>query len=691
MAPEQARGRPVDKRADVWAFGCVLFEMLTGRRAFPGEDATETVGAVIHKEPDWAALPTDTPGHVRALLDACLQKDRARRLRDLGDARLVMDGALATREAPPRPPRARWKTAAAVAALVALPAALTGLVVWRLARPPADAAEVVRFRVPPPARSAFAPFFALSPDGRQLAFTAYDEGNAVLWLHAFDTGQARLLAGTGSVTGAPFWSPDSRTIGFVALGRLRRIDVVGGAPEEIARVDGYAGGAWSPDGQIVLGSTAGIMRVAASGGEARPLTRVDAARGETMHGQPAFLPDGRRFLYLRLSGIPANSGIYVGSIDAAPEAQSLDRLVAGGQGALYARTAAGVEYLLYLRDQRLLAQRFDPATLMVSGEQYPVADAVGSAAAGSFTLASVSSTGALAYRSTPQQAGGVPTWITRQGTEQGVLVGLASQLASYPRLSPDGARVALVVGGDVWVYSTVGRSPVRLTFDHANAANFSPGWSADGRRVIYEPTGSIGLRAAPADGSATTPDVVSPTGHFHFHGWTPDGRELIVARPSGPTSWDVLRLAPTESGEPEAVVQTPAAEGFNGVALSPDHRWLAFASDTSGANEIWVRPFDGSGPPVRVSPNGGSEPVWARDGRELFYREGNKLMSVVVTAKEAAFTFAEPTALFETPFAPATQPPTYDVAPDGRLLVIKAPPVAPVPTEVVLNWSALLK
>ncbi len=246
-----------------------------------------------------------------------------------------------------------------------------------------------------------------------------------------------------------------------------------------------------------------------------------------------------------------------------------------------------------------------------------------------------------------------------------------------------------MVGGDVWVYSTTGRPPVRLTFDHMNAANFSPGWSLDGTRVVYEPTGSVGLRAVAADGRTTTPEVVSPKGHFHFHGWTPDGQEILVARPSGPTTWDVLRLPPTGTAEPVPVVQSPAAEGFNGVALSPDHRWLAYVSDTSGANEIWVRPFDGSSPSVRVSPNGGSEPVWSRDGGELFYREGNKLMSVVVTAKEA-FTFAEPLALFETTFAPATQPPTYDVAPDGRLLVIKAPPAAPVPTEVLMNWAAAL-
>jgi serine/threonine-protein kinase len=318
-----------------------------------------------------------------------------------------------------------------------------------------------------------------------------------------------------------------------------------------------------------------------------------------------------------------------------------------------------------------------------------VAEAVGSAATGSFTLASVSDTGVLAYRSAPQLSGGVPTWVTREGVEQGVFVGLASHLASYPRLAPDGTHLAIVVGGDVWVYSTSGRPPVRLTFDHTNAANFSPGWSLDGRRVIYEPTGSVGLRAVAADGSTTTPEVISPKGHFHFHGWTPDGLDVLVARPSGPTSWDVFRLPPSDSAEPIPLIQSAAAEGFNGVALSPDHRWLAYVSDTSGANELWVRPFDGSSPSVRVSPNGGSEPVWSRDGRELFYREGNKLMSVVVTAKEA-FTFAEPVALFEMAFAPATQPPTYDVAPDGRLLVIKAPPAAPVPTEVMMNWVALL-
>jgi Tol biopolymer transport system component len=688
MSPEQARGRAVDKRADVWAFGCVLYEMLSGRRAFAGEDATETVGAIIHKDPDWDALPKGTPPHVRALIDACLQKDRSKRLRDLGDARLVMDGALAHPQTAAAPRRSRWRAAAVVLAAALAGAAAAAYAMWQVGHATADL-PVVRFQVPPPPRSAFAPFFALSPDGRHLAFTAYDQGNATLWVHSFDSGQSRVLPGTGSVTGAPFWSPNSRSIGFVALGRLRRIDLVGGAPEEIGRVDGYTGGAWGPEGTIVLGGTTGIVRVAATGGDLQPLTAIDTARGETMHGQPAFLPDGRHFLYLRLSSTPANSGIYVGSIDVAPAAQSVERLVAAGQGALYARAPDGREYLLYLRDQRLLAQRFDPQALAVSGDQHPVAEAVGSAAAGSFTLASVSTTGVLAYRSAPQQAGGLPTWVTRAGVDQGAFMGLASQLASYPRLSPDGSRVALVVSGDVWVYSASGRPPVRLTFDHTNAANFSPGWSLDGTRVIYEPTGSIGLRAVAADGSTTAPEVVSPKGHFHFHGWTPDGGDLLVARPAGPTTWDILRLAPHESAEPVPVIQSTAAEGFNGVALSPDHRWLAYASDASGANEIWVVAFDGSSPAVRVSPNGGSEPVWSRDGRELYYREGNKLMSVAVTAREA-FTFVEPVALFELAFAPATQPPTYDVAPDGRLLVIKAPPATPVPTEVMMNWAATL-
>ena len=397
IAPEQARGRPADKRADIWAFGVVLYEMLTGTRAFEGETATEILGAVIHKDPDWTRLPADLPAAVRLVLRQCLHKDPMNRLRDMGDVRLALDGAF-TADVAVETRRPAWRLAVGIALLAALAVTAGGTGVWlwsRGASPAPPASHPIRVEVSLPSR-VFAPV-AISPDGRNLAFSALDASNTfTLYVHSFETGTYRQLQ--SGIEILPFWSHDSRVIAFVSGGKLRRTDMAGGGPvETLCDVVRFRGGTWT-SGNVILFADAGkgIMQVPASGGAPVQRTAVDHASGESSHQLPWALPDGRHFLYLRVSEMTGATGIFVGSIDAAPDAQNRNRLVASGQGAVYAPVEPGSGYVLFLRDGRLLAQRFNERTFAVEGDAIPVLELAASPTStqGRFT---VSASGALAY------------------------------------------------------------------------------------------------------------------------------------------------------------------------------------------------------------------------------------------------------------------------------------------------------
>jgi eukaryotic-like serine/threonine-protein kinase len=689
MAPEQARGRATDKRADIWAFGCVLYEMLTGRRAFGGEDVAETIGAVIHKEPDWDRIPA----RVRPLLQRCLEKDPKRRLRDIGDAMALLE--LAPHTASPGPVNARRQWLAwGTAALFLITTVALSLIHFG-EQPPAT--RQVRFQIPPPEKAGLGPYFLLSPDGRSLAFAASDQtGRIQLWVHSLDSGESRPLPRAGAVTSSLVWSPDGRFIAFSQDGKVKKVDTAGGSPQTVCDLPNntalWAAGTWNADDVIVFGiAGGGLMRVSAAGGVASPLTVLNRSEQETGHAGPKFLPDGRHFLYLRVSSMAERTGIYVGSLDATPEQQSNVLLLATPMRPVYSPSSdPRVGYLLFLRDRTLMAQRFHNDRRELVGEAFAVAEDVGSTAtvtgvSGHF---SVSTNGVLSYH-TGGMATGTPVWVDRTGRE---LMALASGVLdgpAYPRLSPDGRRFALVVSGDVWVYDLEGRPPIKLTFD---GNHYSPLWTPDGRHLVYEAASPSPLLSLPADGSGGAAQEVSPPGHFHPHGWSQDGREIVVVQLANQkTRSDILRFPPDEKAKPQAVVQTQASEGDAGAAVSPDGRWLAYVSDVTGGREIWVQPYPGPGAPTRVSPNGGAEPVWARDGRELFYIEGTKLMSVVVDTK-SGFNFKPAVSLFESRYLRSDQPPSYDVAPDGRFLMIKsAEGQTGSPITVVLNWDAGLK
>jgi WD40 repeat protein len=393
---------------------------------------------------------------------------------------------------------------------------------------------------------------------------------------------------------------------------------------------------------------------------------------------PTFLPDGRRFLF-RL--IP--SGIEIGSLDSAARTRVLDL----DSTAFYAPPG----YLFFVRQDRLVAQRFDASTAEFSGEPMLIADQV-SSNAGVF---SVSSSGVLVYQGGTARLGGAPVWIDRAGRQIGMIDGGPTN-ALFPHLSPDGQRLALLEAGDIWVHDVRGRPPIRLTFDGRDNPAFSSIWTPDGSRLIYEAGGKSGgnkLWSIPADGSERTATPASGDGHFHPHGWSPDGLEILAVEFVSGSESNLIAIRSQKPFQKRAVVQTPANEGAAGATLSPDGRWLAYASDSTGSNEVWVRPFPGPGAAVRVSRDGGVEPIWSRNGRELFYRDADRVMVVAVQAG-SEFQFTPPVALFDgqSEFVPSNQPPSYDVAPDGRFLFLKPPASRQSqPITVVVNWIEALE
>ena len=691
MSPEQARGRTADKRADIWAFGVVLYEMLTGTRAFGGDSVTETAGAVIHKELDLTAVPADLPPAARTVLRRCLQKDPTHRLRDMGDVRLALDGAF-TSDAP-APTAVSVSTGRRIIELAAiglLAAVIAGAAVWWFTRPAPPQRYPIRVDIAAPDR--MGPFLAMSPDGRAIAFIAADANNVPrLYVHSMESGESRELTNAGVVRTPPFWSPDGRWLGFSSDGKLKRIDVANGPVEVLCDVGNMFGGTWTSTNMILFADLTkkGILQVPASGGTAVMRTLADEKRKEAGDLIPWALPDGHHFLYLR-GGDADVAGIYVGSVDLEPGAQSRTRLMRVSAGVAYVPPAdsSTTGHLLFLRERLLMAQAFDAATLELRDEPATVVEEVASTSQifGSFA---VSATGTLAYLRAASETASV-VLVGRNGQPTSTI---ASNIrnAMNPRLSPDGRSLALVVLGDVWRYDLDGRPPIKLTFA---GRHYSPLWTRDGQRVVSEPSGQRQLFSVPADGSGGTPEPASPKGHFHPHAWAPNG-DIIAARmnpgessDTAGATIDLMKFPPRADGTVETIVATPADEGFAG-SLSPDGRWLAYTSDSTGRTELWVRPFPGPGPAVRVSSNGGAEPVWARNGKELYYIEGGTMMAVAVDAG-ASFNFKPAVRLFESTYGRNEQPPSYDVTPDGHFVMIKPDSGGSRPISLILNWQERL-
>ncbi|MEQ1761253.1 MAG: protein kinase, partial [Vicinamibacterales bacterium] len=720
MSPEQARGKAVDKRADIWAFGAVLFEMLTGMRAFEGEDIAETLGAVIHKEPLWSRLPTATSSAIRTVLQRCLQKDPRQRLRDIGDVRLALDGAFekaveAAGFQQPDPAYVRQQTDAAMAvvrrtagrraALGSAAALIVGLVagatVWSVVRPAPAALPETRLEIATPGTDRPTDF-ALSPDGRRIVFAASaDDGTSRLWLRSLATTTAQPLAGTEGAT-CPFWSPDGGSIGFFAGQALKRIDLGGGAPQTLAPVAAAGtGGSWGTDGVIVFAPSvqSPLMRVPASGGVASSVTTLGPQ--QQGHTAPSFLPDGRRFLFFVL-GLADTAGVYLGALDgSAPirlaAADGAGVYLSFGPGGTEARREGG--WLLMVRAGTLVGQRLDVPAAALIGEPVTLADGVVTDGVSGRSSVSVARTGVVAYRT----AGGSQrqlTWVDRSGKTGGT-VGDPDGTLSNPRVSPDGRRVAVertVQGNrDIWLLDS-GRTS-RFTFDAT--IDVRPVWSPGGTSLVFRsnPVGPSDLYRKLSSGAGMVERLVASDQGKNAYSWSSDGRFLLYHSQDPQTDTDIWVVPMVGAHTPSVFLKTPFREAYG--AFSTDGRWVAYQSNESGRSEIYVRPFippgtaDATatdGGQWQVSTAGGIHPQWRPDGKELYYLDpAGTMMAAPISVTGATLAPGAPVVLFPTHVVggglDAQQGREYDVASDGRFLINTALTGAAAPIALIQNWN----
>jgi Tol biopolymer transport system component len=536
-----------------------------------------------------------------------------------------------------------------------------------------------------------APLLDMSPDGRHIAILGGSaQSEPHIWIHSLETGETRALESAGVVRQPPFiWSPDGRSIAFVSDGKLKRIDIAGGAPQTITELNFFGGGSWTRDNVILFSDTpkGGILKVPAAGGTPVQVTKPPA-ESKSVDVLPWVLPDGRHFLYLRVSPPNPANKVLVGSLDVGADQQEKTELTTTSRHAIYAPAVdGGIGRLLFTRDNTVLAQGFDERSRVLVGDATPVVEQVAFVnQLGAFTA---SSNGTLAYIRGASDQGSL-VWVGHEGQQ---LATVATKLKDVrnPRLSPDQKSLAAVIGGEIWLYDVGGRPPIRLTFNSGGV--HAPLFTKDGRRVIYELDKPRGLFAVASDGSGGTPELISPPGHFHPHSWSADGQQIVAARLPDETransTNDLVRFTTAKDAAVQGIVETPASEGV-GASVSPDGRWVAYTSDSTGSTEVWVRPFPGPGAPIRVSPSGGSEPLWSRSGKELYYFQGANLMSVAVESG-SAFNFKPPTRLFESTYQRGGQPPTYDVATDGRFVMVKSETQGSNVVSVILNWQELLR
>jgi Tol biopolymer transport system component len=682
MSPEQAKGGTVDRRTDIFAFGCLLFEMLTGRGAFEGDSVSEIVARVIEREPDWKALPATLHPRIHELLHRCLEKDPKKRRRDIGDVRIEIEQVLSAAPQAVAPivtaaPRPRARLAWIVAAVLGIALAITIARPYFDRPPPVTRLDISTPDTPEPSG------FAISPDGRRLVFVAFRNGREQLFVRSLDADRAEPLSGTESAT-LPFWSPDGRSVGFFASGQLRRIDIAGGLLQTLATAVPGEGGTWGPDGTILFAptQTGPLFRMPASGG--KPVVVTTLAAGQSSHRYPVFLPGGRQFLFFAAGiGIATGDarGIYLGSLDS-PEITRLTDAESAGD-----YLSSG--WLLYARQGTLVARRFDLGRRALSGEPVTVAESVAAGAARA--AVAVSATNVLAYR-----AGGSPrqlTWFDRSGKALGTL-GDADRASLWnAALSPDGRRAAVQrtvqENLDIWLID-----PTRTTrFTSETGIELYPTWSPDGTRIAFARNGkgpSDLFERASSGGGTDELLVSSPLLKFPTD-WSADGRFLMYFEASQKTGPDLWVLPMSGDRKPFLFLGT----GFNEIwgQFSPDGRWVAYQSNESGRHEIYVRPFPGPGGKWPVSSSGGVYPRWSHDGKEVYYIAPNAtLMATSIAVKGATLEVGTPVALFKTRMAGGGaflvgSRQQYDVARDGRFLINVETESTSPPITLLLNWK----
>ncbi len=703
MSPEQVRGKPADHRADIFSLGIILYEMLTGRRPFRRESAVETLNAILKEDPPELSESNNqiNPALERVVLH-CLEKSPEQRFQSARDVAFALEalsglsssrttaGALhLTAARPKNRERVAWIVAGVLllGLLAALPFAVAH---WR--RAPVDE-RVLKLSVVPPEKvnmTRIVTAMALSPDGRRLAFVASFEGQESLWVRSLDSLSAQALPGTEGITGAspPFWSPDSRFIGFFAGGKLKKIEASGGPPQALCDSSASRGGTWNREGVIIFGDTSGpLHRVSAAGGEPVQVLALDESRLETSHRWPHFLPDGRHFLYFVRSGQTESRGVYVGSLDA----KETKRLLPTAFNAAYSPPG----FLLFMRNETLMAQPFDADKHELTGEPSPVAEHVAyniGLGRGAF---SVSENGVLAFRSGSGDRDQL-LWFDRGGKQTGALGAPGLYFTIW--LSPDERQAAVERSDpqtgtpDIWLFDLARGIPSRFTTDPSGDS--SPLWSPDGSRIVFSTTreGVRNLYQKIASGGGNEEVLLKSREDKVPDDWSADGQLIIYHTLNPKTKWDLWVLPMSGDGQPFPFLQTEFNE--HQAQLSPDGKWIAYTSDESGASEVYVQTFPTSGSRVRVSTGGGYQPRWRRDGRELFYIAPDRKLMAVGVRPGAVFEAGVPQTLFGTRVLTLTEFRNhYAVTADGQRFLIcstdeetSAPPIS-----VVVNWPTVLK
>jgi eukaryotic-like serine/threonine-protein kinase len=694
MAPEQLEGKEADARTDIFAFGAVVYEMATGRKAFEGQSGASLIGAILHTEPPSVSSRQPlAPPALDRLVRKCLAKDAEKRWQSAGDLHdeleWIKDGGPQGGAAAARPPK-RGRTLALYGALVVAAAAAGVLGGWYMKSVPQQPVSRVTISLPAGQRlvALDQPALAISPEGKNLVYVAAQGATQQLFLRPLGELEAKPIAETEGAA-APFFSPDGRWVGFFAEGKLKKVSLNGGVAVTLASAPNPGGATWSSQGTLALQPMAvaaqGLQEVSQDGGALQPLTRV--GKGESVHRWPEFLPGGKGMLF---AGSASFTAWNQAQIAVQAGSGSEPKTLANGSQPRYAKPG----YLLYAQSGTLMAAPFDAGRLALTGAAVPVIEGVMESTATGVAQYSVSSTGTLVYL-----AGGVAgslsrlVWVNRKGDEQPVAVPPRSY--QFPRISPDGDRVVFGIAEQemqLWVYSFSRNTTTRLTFE--GKVNGTPVWSPDGKRIAFDSNrgGPDNLYSQASDGSVGA-ERLTKTDYTHApSSFSPDGRLLAYVEVTPQTGRDiwVLRLA---DGKALPFLRTPYEE--TAPRFSPDGRWLAYSSDETGRREIYVQPYPGPGPKWQISADGGQEPVWNPNGRELFYRSGSRMMAVEVETT-TGFLPRKPKVLFDGPYLQTSGSfPYYDVSRDGqRFLMLK--PVesqasAAQQINVVLNWWEELK
>ncbi len=698
MSPEQARGRPVDKRADIWAFGCVLYEMLTGRNSFDAGTASEAIAKILEREPDWDALPAGVPDAIRRLLKRCLRKDPSERTHDIADVRIEIADVMSAPGTSARTDRAesgtkRWRWIALASAVGAIGAIVLLAAVWRTR--PTPITGLLEFRIDLADNAAFG--IAMSPDGRRMAMGVCCSEGPRIWLHSFDSGETRPVPGT-ELGGAPFWSADGSAIGFFtasSIGRLKRVDLAGGPPLTICETKGsFPVGSWNANGDILFSAGSRILRVAASGGVPSRVDPIDGEGANAMRAAPAFLPDGRHFIY-HVAGSRGGT-IRLASLDS-PETRHL-------VDSDYPATFASPSHLVFLRGAALMAQTLDPRTFEVEGPASLVADEVAPGYLGAlvkYWLPSASTTGVLAFVTTRGGSAGQLTWFDRAGRISGSIEPPQGGEYLNPAISPNGEQVAVnrhdpqTGNWDIWILDVARHVWSRLTFDPAQDTD--PVWSPDGTQIAFASNrgGRFGLYRKNVDGSGAEEPLATfeePVIDLFPSDWSPDGRFMLYSiSTSSQPAWAVWKVGVGDEAKSVPILRRDF-NSFDG-RLSPDGQWIAYTAFETGAQEVYVQRF-GGGDKRQISRGGGAHPRWTENGRELVYwAVPGGVANVDLETSGSQLRIGTTRTLIATRilalFDSRSQ---YDVTRDGQHFLLRQPLGGKPPAvTVMVNWTEKLR